>query len=192
MYIPSVVIVQGDAVTTASNIVSNEFLFRVGILGSLITQLIHIFAVVLLFTLFESVNKIHSRLLVILGMLGVPIAMLNELNNVAAILSLNNPDQMMLFLDLNSQGILIAQIFWGLWLFPLGYLVVSSVYFPKLLGVVLYFAGIGYLMASFINLLMPNLDALLSITTLLTFGEIVFIAWLVIKGAKITKQDARA
>ena len=54
--------------------------------------------------------------MVVLALVSVPIAILNELNNVAALLLLNNPDQMMFFLNLHTQGVIIASIFWGLWL----------------------------------------------------------------------------
>ena len=109
-----------------------KFLFRAGIVGSLITQLIFIFVVLLLYKLFESVSKNHSLLMVVLALVSVPIAMLNELYNVAALLLLKNPDQMMFFLNLHAQGMVIASIFWGLWLFPLGSLIYKSSYFQKL------------------------------------------------------------
>jgi hypothetical protein len=104
VYVPSTLIVPANAATTASNIASNEFLFRGGIVGSLITQLIFIFAVLLLYKLFEKVNKTQSLLMVVLALVSVPIAMLNTLNRVAALLSVGNPEQMLFFLNLNAQG----------------------------------------------------------------------------------------
>ena len=156
LYVPSTLIVKADAEATASHIMSNEFLFRAGIAGSLITQLIFIFAVLFLYRLLEQVNKNHSLLMLIFALVSVPIAMLNELNNVAALLSLNNPEQMMFFLDLNARGIVIASIFWGLWLFPLGSLIYWSGYFPKLIGVAVLLGGVGYTLGSFTKLLFPG------------------------------------
>ena len=69
--------------------------------------------------------------------------MLNELNN-AALLLLHDSQQMMLFLDLHSQGVIIASIFWGLWLFPLSYLIYKSGYFPKIIGTAVIIGGFGY------------------------------------------------
>ncbi len=190
LYVPSALIVSGDAATTASNIISNEFLFRAGIVGSLITQLIFIFVALLLYKLFEPVNKNHSLLMVVLALVSVPIAMLNTLNSVAALLLLNNTEQMMFFLDLNAQGIIIASIFWGLWLFPLGYLIYKSGYFPKIIGISVIIGGIGYTLGSFTHFLLPNLEALLSIFEIMTFGEVIFIGWLLIKGAKLPKTKS--
>jgi len=200
MYVPSTLIVHGDAATTASNILANQFLFRMGIVGSLITQLIFILAVLFLYRLFEPINKSHSLLMVVLGLVSVPIAMLNALNEVAVLLLLNGtghltvfePSQlqslMMFFLDLNEQGIIIASIFWGLWLFPLGYLIYKSGYFPKIIGILVIIGGFGYTLGSFVHLLLPNLEVLLSVFGIMTFGEVIFLGWLLIKGAKLPQS----
>ncbi|MFA6170823.1 MAG: DUF4386 domain-containing protein [Candidatus Margulisiibacteriota bacterium] len=187
VYVPSKLLVLGNAGETANNILSNELLFRASISGSLITQLIFIFAVLLLYRLFESVNKSQALLMVVLALVSVPIAMLNELNSVAALMLLNSPEQMMLFLNLHAQGIIIASIFWGLWLFPLGYLAYKSGYFPKVIGGFVIIAGIGYTLGSFIKLLMPGLESAISIFELMAFGEVIFLAWLVIRGAKLDR-----
>jgi len=135
MYVPTTLIVPGDAAATANNLMANELLFNLGIVGSLFTQLIHIVYVLVLYELFKSVGKNQAALIVVLGLVGVPIAMLNTLNQVAALLVLSGADYltvftadqsqslMMFFLNLNEQGILIASIFWGLWLFPIGTLI---------------------------------------------------------------------
>jgi len=185
MYVPSALIVPGDATTTVSNIISNESLFRSGIAGSLITQLIFIFAALFLYKLFETVNKNYALLMVVLALVSVPIAMLNELSNIAALMSVNNPEQMLLFLDMNTQGIIIASIFWGLWLFPLGFLIYKSRYFPKIIGIAVIIGGIGYTLDSFIKVFMPNPGVLSTILQIMTFGEVIFLGWLVIRGAKL-------
>ena len=189
MYVPSTLIVLEDAATTASNIASNEFLFRLGIVGSLLTQIIFIFVPLLLYKLFKSVNKTQSLLMVVFALVSVPITMLNSLNSIAALNLLNDPTQMMFFLNLNTQGIIIASIFWGLWLFPLGYLVYKSGYFPKTIGGLLIIAGIGYLLGSIANLLLPDTEILLSISEAMTFGEVIFILWFLIRGVKFQKMD---
>jgi hypothetical protein len=190
LYVPSILIVPGDATATASNIKSNELLFRAGIAGSLVTQLLFIFAALFLYRLFEPVNKNHSLLMVVLALISVPIAMLNTLNRIGALILLDDTEQMMLFLDLNVQGIVIASIFWGLWLFPLGYLINKSGYFPKIIGAFVILGGIGYVLGSFVELLYPNFEVLLSVLEIMTFGEIIFLAWLVIKGAELPSPES--
>jgi len=201
MYVPSTLIVPGDASTTASNIMGNELLFRMGIVSSLVTQLIHILMVLILYKLFKSVNKDHSSLLVVLGLVSVPISMLNTLNRVAALLLARGADYltaftpsqlnalMMFFLNLNEQGVFIATIFWGLWLFPLGYLIYESGYFPKIIGIVVMLAGFGYTLDPFTRLLLPAYEAtIIPILTTLAIGELVFTAWIVVKGAKLPEM----
>jgi len=201
MYVPATLIVSGDATTTANNIMANELLFRMGIAGSLITQIIQILVVLILCKLLKPVNKNHASLMVVFALVGVPISMLNTLNRVAALLLLKGTDflkvlgvdqlyaQMMFFLDLNEQGVLIATIFWGLWLFPLGYLIYKSGYFPRILGVLVMMGGFGYLLDSFTHFILP--DAIpLPVIILLTIGEILFMGWLLIKGAKIPEMKS--
>ena len=190
MYVPSLLIVAGDATTTASNIMANESLFRMGIAGSLITQLIQIVVVLVLYQLFKSVDKNHALLMVIFALVGVPITMLNTLNKIAALLLLNNANQMMFFLNLNEQGIFIASIFWGLWLFPLGYLIYKSDYFPKIFGILMAIAGFGYLIGSFTYFLLPSYEAIIQVSDLMTMGEIFFMIWVVLKGGKISSKGA--
>jgi len=202
MYVPSTLIVSGDATTTANNIKDNEFLFRSGIVGSLITQLIHVVVVLVLYKLFKTVSKSKTLLVVIFGLVGVPIAMLNTLNRVAALLILNGADYlqefttdqlhtlMMLFLNLNEQGVYIASIFWGLWLLPLGYLIYKSGYFPKILGYLVIIAGFGFLLGSFVQLLLPDSEAILSVLDFATFGEVLFMIWVLLKGAKIAEKKS--
>ena len=203
MYVPGALIVAGNASATAGNILANEQLFRWGIVASLCSQLIHIAVVYILYKLFETVNKNNALLLVILGLVGVPIAMLNTLNQVAALLVLRGADFLqgfttaqlpalaMLFLDLNAEGVMIASIFWGLWLIPLGFLAYRSGYFPKTIGVLLLIAGVGYMSDAFIHFISPGIQAAtLPITTVMTMGEVLFILWLVIRGAELPKDEA--
>ncbi len=206
MYVPATLIVSGDAATTATNIMANELLFRMGIAGSLITQIIQIFVVLLLYKLLKPVSKNYASLMVVFALVGIPMAMLNTLNQVAALILLNGADflkvlgtdqlhiQMMFFLDLNKQGIFIPTIFWGLWLFPFGYLIYKSGYFPKILGVLVMIGCIGYLLDSFSHILLSNYahyEAILDpLVLLLTFGELPFMVWLLVKGAKIPEMKS--
>ena len=127
--------------------------------------------------------------MVVLALVSVPIAMLNELNNVAALLLLKNPDQMMLFLNLHAQGVVIASIFWGLWLFPLGSLIYKSGYFPKIISMAVIIGGLGYTLDSFFKLFASSSSIILSLFEFMTFGEVVFLLWLVVRGAKLPKNS---
>ena len=173
MYVPS-------KLTNAAEIATNELLFRTGIVGSLITQLFFIAVALLLYKLFKEVNNNQAGLMVILALIAVPIAMFNEIFKIAA---LYTPEQTLFFLNLNAQGIIIASIFWGLWLFPLGYLIYKSTYFPKWVGIAVIIAAAGYTLDSFTKLL--NYSVLAPVFEVMLFGEMIFIFWIIIRGAKL-------
>ena len=92
----------------------------------------------------------------------------------------------MLSFEAFHSGVLIAQIFFGAWLLPLGYLVYKSDYFPKVLGGLLVIGGIGMMGDTFLNILYPSYEGILkSVIEVLGLSELVFCAWLLVKGAKV-------
>ena len=147
LYVPSKLIVPGDAAATVSKIVASEGLFRSSIVSWLIGQMIFIVLPLVLYKLLKPVNKTHALLMVIFIELAIPIAFINEVNRLAVLVLLSGADylkafqadqlqaQVMFFLDLHAQGIGVAQMFWGLWLFPLGYLIFKSGFLPRILGI---------------------------------------------------------
>jgi hypothetical protein len=188
VYVPSKLITE-DAARTASNILGNELLFRFSIAGSLFSQLLFIFAVILLYHLFKSVSKMCTMNMLIFALVSVPIVMISTLGQIAALeLAGSNDVLMLLFLNLNKQGIIIASIFWGLWLFPLGNLIRQSGYFPKFIAPAVMLGGAGYFFGSFAQLIMVNPEKIMPLFQLLTLGELVFIFWLIIKGAKLPES----
>ena len=101
-------------------------------------------------------------MIVVFTLVAAPIAMLNELNNVAIILLLKSPEYLQLqslvsvFFDLHKYGIQLVGIFWGLWLLPMGYLVFKSNYMPKIIGALLMIACFGYLIIYLPSLYSPT------------------------------------
>ncbi|UCH63685.1 MAG: DUF4386 domain-containing protein [Fidelibacterota bacterium] len=201
-YVHPKLIVPGDAATTANNIMASEGLFRLSIVSALIIQLINIFVVLVLYKLLKPVNKNLALLMVIFILIGVPIQMLNQLNHSAALLLLSGADYLTaftadqlqalvpLFLDLHEHGINIAGIFWGLWLFPMGYLVFKSGYLPRILGLLLIIGGFGYLIEFVALFLFPNFDATIAWFTF--WGEVLFPLWLLIRGVNVEQWEKRA
>ena len=192
IYIPSSLIVLGDAATTASNIMANELLYRLSIVTALTLQIVYIFLALALYKLLNPVDKNNAVLMVILVLVAAPIAMLNELNHVAVLLVLSGSDflttfsldqvraSVPLFLNLHEHGVFIAQIFWGLWLFPMGYLIFKSNFLPKALGILIIIGGFGYLVDSFVYFIFPDFDVTVSEFTFL--GELLLPLWLMFKG----------
>jgi hypothetical protein len=206
VYVPSTLFVHGNATATANNILASEMLFRVSIVSELFSVVAFIFLVRALYRLLNGVDKKHASLMVTLVLLSVPISFLNVVNEIAALTLLRGADFLsvfdkrqlealaMLFLRLHSQGLFVAQIFWGLWLFPFGVLVMRSGFIPRILGVLLIAACFGYLAASLTELLLPSYWNVVNRFTIIlgAAGEGSIILWLLIKGAKVQPLAAPA
>ncbi|MFM7022280.1 MAG: DUF4386 domain-containing protein [Flavobacteriales bacterium] len=184
LYVPSQLVDFNDPLLTAKEIGANELLFRVGIMGSLVTQLLFILIAWLLGQLFNNTSKKAVQWMLILSFISVPMAMFNELNHVAALLNIADPSRMLFFLKLHQMGINIASFFWGLWLFPLGNLIYKSGAVPKWIGATVMIAGLGYFCAALIKIVFPNATALLPVFEACTFGEVLWMLWLTIVGTK--------
>src|SRR6266487_4416877 len=196
-YVPGKLIVSGDATATANHIRASETLLRFGIVSELIAFTIFIFVVLALYRLFKAVNGKHALAMAILLLVSIPISLLNVLNEIAALILVSGADFLSafekgqldalayLFLRLHGQGFVVAEIFWGLWLFPFGVLVIRSGFIPRFLGVLLFIAGSGYLASSFTSLLLPSYRHLVDqFAMVLTAGELPIIFWLLIWGTK--------
>jgi hypothetical protein len=135
--------------------------------------------------------------MVLLIVVSVPIAFLNELNSMAALVLVRGADFLsifdkpqrdalaMLFLNLHFYGFVVAEIFSGLWLLPLALLVYRSRFLPRFLGVWLALAGFAWVILSLTGILSPqNYDKVYTFTQPAVFGELAFMFWLLIKGAR--------
>ena len=166
----SKLIVFGDAAATARNIMASEWQFRIGITGDLVSAVFFLLAAWALYVLLKPVNKDLALLFLLLNLGGVAVYSINLLNQFAAVLLLSGADYLkvfqadqlqalaMFFLNLHKNGYWIAQIFFGAWLFPLGYLVFKSGFLPRILGIVMMIHCVGWLMTSLQFFLFPGFD----------------------------------
>jgi hypothetical protein len=203
-YVPDHLIVLGNAAATASNIVAHETLFRLGIAAELIGMAGFIFVADALYDLLKGVNRRHASLMVTLIVVSVPIAFVNELNSIAALVLVRGGDFLsafespqryaaaMFFLNLHGRGFVVAEIFWGLWLFPLALLVYRSRFLPRFLGVWLALAGVAWVVVSLTGILLPQYqDRVYGYAQPAILGEIALMLWLTIKSAR-PSMDAKA
>lgn len=193
VYVPSHFLVHGNAAATADRILGAEFLFRLGILSEMVSFIGFIFVVRALYRLFKDVDQKLASLMATLMLISLPVSFVNVINEIAALILLRGSDYLtafdkpqreglaMLFLDLHFHGFMVAQIFWGLWLFPFGILVIRSRFLPRVLGVLLIIAAFGYLAGT---LGAWHLLAHVEPITKLTACELPIILWLLIFGAK--------
>ena len=193
-YVPGKLIVHGNATATASNITAHEMLFRLGIAGAVIGQAAFIFVALALYDLLKGVSRRHASLMVILIVVSIPIAFANELNSISAVVLVRGADFLavldktqretlaMLFLKLHGQGFVLAEMFWGLWLFPL-----------RFLGVWLGLASAAWVILSLTGILLPQYqDKVDTYSQPAVIGEIVFMLWLTIRGARPLTLDPAA
>ena len=165
-YIPSQLIISESASKTLENIINSEFLFIIGMAIGIITFLIHILLPLVLHKLLHKINKFHANLMVIFSLISVTIFFVNILNKFSVLTLIKNTEytqstielqnQVMFYIDNYNNGLEISQIFWGLWLFPFGYLVYKSGFLPKFLGLLLMVGCFGYLITFFGGFLFSN------------------------------------
>lgn len=197
LYVPGKVIVHGNAAATAANIETYHTLFRLGIACSLVFQILFMWVALALYDLLEGVNRRQAALMLALIAAPLPIVLLNELNSVGAFIlahetgivsAIAKPQRealAMLFLVLHARGLDIAGIFWGLWLFPLGLLVYRSGFIPRIFGVVLIVSCFAYVAKSLAPFAaFQYQDAIIRWTAIPSAGELLFMLWLLIVGAK--------
>jgi len=196
----SPLIVYGDAAATAQNIMASEWQFRIGITGDLVSIIFFLLTAWALYVLLKPVNKDLALLFLLLNLGGIAIYSLNLLNQFAAVLLLSDADYLkvfqadqlqtlaMFFLNLHLNGYWIAQIFFGAWLFPLGYLVFKSGFLPRILGIVMMIHCVGWLMTSLEFFLFPGFEVMHYLSYPLGFiSEFGLTLWLLIMGAKDQK-----
>lgn len=198
IYLPNKLIVPGNAVATAGKVLASEMLFRLGVVADLAGAVLFILLAMALYRLFSGVNKTHASLLVVLVLVSATIGFVNVLSNIAALTLFRGADFLavfdkpqrdalgMLFLRLHGQGNVINEIFWGLWLFPFGVLVMRSRFLPRILGILLIVNCFAYLAISLTSLLFPEYGNLLFRAAMpALLGEVWIMLWLLIKGAKV-------
>lgn len=189
-------VVPNNPSETAQNIIAAQDFFRLGFVSDLMMLTAYFFLPLALYHLLKYVHKGHAVLMVLCTMIGVAILCLNMLNQFAVLLILgeNNPfsafspDQInglvAFYMDMHTHGYRIAQIFFGLWLFPLGYLVYYSKIIPKIIGVFLMVACCSFLIDFFFFFLIPSYSLTDWLTLPTVLGEFSICLWLLFKGVR--------
>jgi len=204
LYVPGKLIVRDNAAATAENILAHETLFRLAIFGDLIGHVIFVCLVVALYRLLRGVNRTWALLMVALVAVSAAIGFLNTLNNIAALMFFRGGEFLsvfdnaqrtalgMFFIKLHTQGIFIDEIFWGVWLFPFGWLVYRSGFLPRVLGIWLIIACFGYVALSAIAIFSPiYYEAAFKWLQPAFFAELAVMLWLLIRGAKVPALAAQ-
>ncbi len=200
-------VVPGDAATTAANIADSEALFRWGLAGEATIVVIEIVLAGLLYALFRPVSRAVSMAAALARAgEGVVMAAGNLVTGVLTLVMVGGAGYLTAFgieqrdalalayQEANDSIVLLWGLFFGIHLVLLGWLVVKSGFFPRVIGVLLFLAGIGYLAQSFGVLVAPGLAGGFEIVVLILAvpGELAFAAWLLIKGVNVDAWMRRA
>ena len=197
LYVRARTVVPGDAAATADNIRESATLFRFGFASDLVQATFFILTAMALYLLLRHVNELVARAMVVVVAVSVAIICLNLLNQYMALQiatgSAAGSDALAgLFADMHAAGYLIAQIFFGLWLLPLGYLVHRSGSFPKAVGILLGVGCFGYLIDTFMHFLAPGTAETISAIAVMpaAIGELSFVVYLLVKGVRVPQRSA--
>lgn len=206
LFVRATVYLPGDAAGTAQSVVANAGLVRVGVVADLLQATVFLFVGMTLYLLLNHVNLNAARAMVILVAIATTIICLNIVFQFAALLVATDVSYaaafgaagsnalVLLLLDIQHYGYLIAQIFFGLWLVPLGYLAYKSEMFPKALGVMLIVGAAGYVVDLLAQFLIPDLSETISTFVVIpsAIGELWMVGYLLIKGARVKPHDQHA
>lgn len=197
IYVPRKLFVAGDASATAANILAHESLFRAYIVVGLLSELAFVAVVLALYRLLKDVGPTLAMGMALLVLLEAPLAFLGVANEVATLAFVRGGEFLAVFdkpqrdalatllINVDAQGVLLSDMFWGLWLLPLGVLVYRSRFIPRPLGVWLFANGLAYVAISLTGLLVPQFSkAVFTVATPILFGEVAFMLWLLIVGTR--------
>ncbi len=198
LFVRAKVYVPGDAATTAANVAANAGLVRMGFFADLVQATLFLALAMMLYVLLKHVHADVARAMVVIVAVAVAIICINMVQQLGALLVATEPsysnafgsggtdEMVLLLLDLQHNGYLIAQIFFGLWLLPLGYLAYRSMMFPRPLGVVLMVASACYLVDLTAQFLAPDLAGSIApvVLAMPTIAELWMLVYLLIKGVR--------
>jgi hypothetical protein len=198
-------IVPGDAAATLRHIVASESLFRVAIAGDLVMLACEIALTLVLYHLLKSVHREVAQLTAVFRLVGIAVLAVNLLMLMSVLMLvtgqapmaafglLQQEEAAMTLLRLHASGYQISLVFFGFHCVLLGALIYASRYFPKVLGVLVAFGGLGYLIGSLAVVVSPALSSALSAGIVLPgfLGELALCLWLLFGGVNVWQWHAR-
>ncbi len=205
VFIRGALVVPGDAVATARNIAASTTLWRVGIAGDLLMHICDVGLMLVFYLLLRPVNRNLALLAILFNLIQTAVLVANKLNLLvplfvlgdAAYLKAFSPQQLeaLAYLSLRTHdyGFGFGLIFFGVECLIVGYLIVRSLYLPRVLGFLMQLAGACYLVNSFALVLQPALASRLFPVILLPpfVAELSVALWLLVKGVDPAKWSDR-
>lgn len=204
-YVPSVIVVAGDAAATAANLLAHRALFGLGVLADVVVMLTEIVLSAMLFVLFKPVSPTLSLAAMVARLMMVAVMAVNVLINVLPLTLLTGPVHAgfapehlqafaLLLIEAHQYGVFIWDIFFGFHLSLLGYLIFRSGYFPRLLGLAILVGSLGYLLEGLQHVTFLDSAALSTIIVgllvIASLSELAFALWLLLRGLHVSAWNA--
>lgn len=197
--------VPGHAATTARNVVANSGLVRMSFIADLVDATVFVFLALTLYLLLRHVNINAAGAMVVLVAIAAAIEALNLVFQFAGLRVATDPSYVaafgiaganalvLLLFDIQHYGYLIDQIFFGLWLVPLGYLAYTSQMFPRALGGLLIVGGACYLVGLLGAFLVPQVGETInaSVTIVSAIAELWMVGYLLVIGVRSVTADQK-
>lgn len=198
-------VVGGDAAATAANISASPLLWRAGIAGDLLMQVLDIPQIVIFYFLLRPVSESLALLAAFFNLIQTAVLALNKVTLMVPLLLLDSaasPGSLpvhdiealsYLAIRLHDRGFAIGLLFFAFTCLILGYQIYKSGYLPKFLGVLMQLAGISYLVNTMVLILAPALMPSLfpGVFVLAFVGEASLCLWLIAKGVDVPRFEAR-
>lgn len=188
-----------DVVVISDNILSNVLLYRLGIISDILMTVFYLLTALAFYKLLSNVNKNIAATMVIFAAVGSVILMFNILIEIAPLYILTENDFLssfstsqqqslaMFFYNLYLHGYMLGQIFFSLWVLPLGYLIYKSGFIPRIFGILFVIETIFGLMAVFVHFVTPNLTVETILLLPMIVAEFTFMFYLLIRGVNESK-----
>ena len=200
IYVPGKLFVRGDAAATAANLVAHQTLVQAHVFTSVVSELFFVAAVLALFRLLVGLGRDLAAAMAVLVLVEAPLSFLRAAGELAAlalarggevVAAFDRPQRdalAALLIELNGHGLTVSELFWGLWLVPLGVLVWRSGFIPRFIGAWLVANGAAYVATFAAGVLLPQHRALVTTVAMpIMFGEVALMLWLVAVGARAPK-----
>ena len=195
------IIEPADAAATVHNIRASATLFRVGLVADLVSWAGFLATALALYLLLKHANQLAAVAMVAFVAVMVAVGYSNKVNQYSAITIAMSAEYanglgqaganalVLMFTDVQGNGLDINELFFGLWLLPLSYLVIKSRYFPRVIGGLLIIAGLSWIAQFLVILLAPSLKGVISFLGVGSDGELIFIGWLLVRGARAPRPS---
>ena len=201
-YVPSQLIVAGNATATASNIANHDTLFRLGFAGYLLEAFCDCALSLVLYVLLKPVHRNLALLSAFFGLLSTALFAVCEMFFFCAPFLVKNPvfaqsfsreqlDALLyFFVRVYASGAGLFMIFYGSASVIRGYLIYRSEYLPRFIGMLLGLVGVAFIIKNLTLVLAPAYSSdFLLLPAPLTV--VVLTVWFLTKGVDVEKWNAR-